>query len=240
MAATKDMLVDWQSLLKSLPALTNKVGNRIYSGQAPQGVPLPTLIWNIIAAPSDYTHDGHALEEVLIQFDMDGTTQTQCREVADALRGGLSGKRSQQSVTDFEAIFHDGNEFTTVNESVTEGTTQTHRLTIDYRILWRPSLASSSELTDLEASVINGMITLTASGGRYTWPATGPAGSYSGPYTVSVTNGMMAWNWGGNVFTHPVSGSTPSATGAFTATASGGMLTGIVGVTPYTWPAALI
>ena len=139
MPAPASMLASLHSLLTGSSPITDLVAARIYASQAPQGAQLPTLIYHVIAAPTDHTHDGHGLSEAIIQFDIDATTPTSARAVADALANLIDGKRLTQGATKFEAIFHDGNEFTSVEESLTQGTTQTHRLTVHYRFLHQPA-----------------------------------------------------------------------------------------------------
>jgi Protein of unknown function (DUF3168) len=139
MAASKQVLSDFQAILASC---SGPAGNRIYGSQAPQGTPLPAIVWHVIISLSDYTHDGHALDETVVQLDIDGMTATECREVADAIREGISGKTIIQGQTDFEAIFHDDLEQTSVEESLVPGTTQAHRLSVDYRLLHRPAAAT--------------------------------------------------------------------------------------------------
>jgi len=138
MAATKQVLTDFQALLAGLSALVALVSTRINAGQPPQGATLPTVSWNVIASPTEYTHDADELSETIVQLDIDAHTPTAARDVADAIHTGLSGKRLTQGSTLFEAIFHDGTEFTTVNESLVGGTTQDHRLTVSYRLLHKP------------------------------------------------------------------------------------------------------
>jgi len=139
MPAPATMLTSLHSLLTGSAPITALVGSRIYASQAPQGAALPTLIYHVIAAPTEHTHDGHGLSEAIIQFDIDATTPTSARAVADTLADLIDGKRLIEGATNFEAIFHDGNEFTSVAESLTQGTTQTHRLTVHYRFLHQPA-----------------------------------------------------------------------------------------------------
>lgn len=135
MPASAPMLTSLQALLTGAAGLVALVGSHIYAGQAPQGVTLPLIVWHVIASPVEYTQDGDGLSETVIQFDIDGATQTDCRAVADALVTLLSGKRITQGATLFAAIFHDGTEFTGVEESLVPSTTQSHRLIVVYRFL---------------------------------------------------------------------------------------------------------
>jgi hypothetical protein len=141
MAASKQTLSDFQSVLGGIAGLAALVGGRIYASQPPQGAPLPTLTVHVIASPTDYTHDGHGLDETVVQLDIDAATQTACRDVADAVLDGIGGKTITAGGTDFEAIFHDGVEITSVSDSLVPGTTQAHRLSVDYRLLHRPAFA---------------------------------------------------------------------------------------------------
>jgi hypothetical protein len=133
----KQMLTDLVALLKATAAITALVGQRIYPGQAPQGAALPTILYHEIARPTEYTQDGFTHGVAVIQFDIDGRTATECRNIAEQLFNRLSGLSVVQGSTQFEGVFHDGAEFTSVSESLTQGTTQAHRLSVDYRIQFR-------------------------------------------------------------------------------------------------------
>ncbi len=139
MAATRQVLTDFQAVLAGLSALVALVGARIVAGVPPQGAALPTVSLNVIAGAVEYTHDGGDQDETLVQIDIDAHTPTECRNVADAIRAGISGKSIDQGSTIFEAIFHDGTEFTATNDSLVGGTTQDHRLTVVYQLLHRPA-----------------------------------------------------------------------------------------------------
>lgn len=137
MASRKQALQDFQTLILSIQPVAALVKGRVYSGQPPQGAPLPTLTLTVISAPTVYSQDGHESDETLIQIDIDGHSPTQCRDIGDAICNGISGVRTTVGETRFEGIFHDDVEVASVSESNVPGTTQAHRLMIDYRVCHR-------------------------------------------------------------------------------------------------------
>jgi hypothetical protein len=138
------MLTDLVAYLRAFPALGALLGSgssmRLYAGQAPQGAAQPTMIYNFIAGVNTYTQEPDAmpLREAVIQFDIDSQSFTTCRQVGDALFSALSARRLTQGSTEFEGIFHDDREDSTVEQSIVGSTTtENHRLSIDYRIQFR-------------------------------------------------------------------------------------------------------
>jgi hypothetical protein len=137
------MLTDLVAYLRAAPALAALLGSgsamRLFAGIAPQGAAQPTLVYNIIAVVHDYTIEADAIpvREAVLQFDIDSQSVMTSRQVGDALFSTLSAKRLTQGATEFEGIFHDGREDTTVEQSLVEGTIESHRLSVDYRIQFR-------------------------------------------------------------------------------------------------------
>jgi len=94
------------SLLTWLKNNLPLAGNRVYAVLAPQDVSTPYIVYTLISAPRDYTHDGPSgIVEARYQFNLCAETYAGAKAMADQLRGTLSGFSGLfESVTVFSAM----------------------------------------------------------------------------------------------------------------------------------------
>jgi len=82
------------------------VSNRVYAVLAPQDVSSPYIVYTLISAPRDYTHDGPSgIVEARYQLNICTDTYAEAKAIADQLRSALSGFSGLlESVTVFSAM----------------------------------------------------------------------------------------------------------------------------------------
>lgn len=130
-----------QALLGCAP-VTGLVGARIYSGRAAQGSALPRLIWHEIASTPEHCHDSASsgdagIENTIMQFDIEARTLSGCRALADEISACLSGATVSGTAL-LQACFRESGGYAQPLDQLTgDGMTEAHRLSVDYRILWR-------------------------------------------------------------------------------------------------------
>jgi hypothetical protein len=62
-------------------AISAKVSDRIYSLKAPQGTSPPYLVYQIITAPRDYTHDGYSSTRTRLQITIYSTEAKESKTI---------------------------------------------------------------------------------------------------------------------------------------------------------------
>lgn len=130
------------SALAGHAALTALVSTRIFCGLAAQGSALPRIIWHDITSTTEHTHDSATTsdpgcEESVVQFDIEARTPSGCRAVADDLAELLNGASLTHADALIQGAFKDSNGFSQAIEHDSDGTGEGHRLSVDYRFLWR-------------------------------------------------------------------------------------------------------
>lgn len=139
------LITTLRAALVAHAAIASQVAERIYGGRAPQGSDLPRIIFHEIASNSEHQHDSATnsdpgTEETIIQFDCEGRTLSAARAVADAIAEALNGAIIPGPPAHLQGCFKEGNGFVQPLDIQTgDGITEAHRLSVDYRILWRDS-----------------------------------------------------------------------------------------------------
>lgn len=115
----------WLVAQSSLSAL---IGTRLYPGFAPDAVTKPYVVWHLVTAESEHSHQGPAFRQQRIQFSVFAETFTVAGQVRDALLVLLDGKRLDivglAEVTSFlESVVH-----------IYEATSRLHALHCDFTI----------------------------------------------------------------------------------------------------------
>lgn len=133
--------------LKAHAALTALIGSgsacRLYSDRAAQGSALPRVIWHEITSTPEHTHDSATsddagIEDSIIQFDIEDRKLSGCRAVADAISEALNGAKLGGAAADIQAAFRESGGFAQpLDHQTGDGVTEAHRLSVDYRLLWR-------------------------------------------------------------------------------------------------------
>ncbi len=133
--------------MKAHGALTALIGAgtacRLYSGRAAQGSTLPRVIWHEITSTPEHTHDSATtsdpgIEDSIVQFDIEARALSGCRAVADAISEALNGAKPAVGVADIQAAFRESGGFAQAMDYQTgDGVTEAHRLSVDYRLMWR-------------------------------------------------------------------------------------------------------
>lgn len=133
--------------MKAHGALTALIGAgaacRLYSGRAAQGSALPRVVWHEITSTPEHTHDSATtadpgMEDTIVQFDIEARHLSGCRAVADAISEALNGAKPGGAAADLQAAFRESGGFAQPLDYQTgDGITEAHRLSVDYRIIWR-------------------------------------------------------------------------------------------------------
>ena len=133
--------------LKAHAALTALIGAgtlaRLYSGRAEQGSALPRVIWHEITSTPEHTHDSATtadpgMEDTIVQFDIEARALSGCRAVADAISEALNGASPGGAAADIQAAFRESSGFAQpLDHQTGDGVTEAHRLSVDYRLIWR-------------------------------------------------------------------------------------------------------
>ena len=129
--------------LSAAGALTAIVGTRIYAGRAAQKSALPRIIWHEISSQPQHCHDSATssdpgTEDTIIQFDCEARTLTGCRAIADAIGEAINGATISGAAALLQGCFRESGGFAQAMDHQTgDGVTEAHRLSVDYRILWR-------------------------------------------------------------------------------------------------------
>lgn len=137
------LAVSLMAALGAHGALTALVGTRIYGGRAAQGSPLPRVVWHEISSVPEHAHDSATttdpgIEDTIIQFDVEARTLSGCRAVADAIGEALNGASPGGAAANIQAAFREGGGFAQpLDHDSGDGEHEAHRLSVDYRILWR-------------------------------------------------------------------------------------------------------
>ena len=132
-----------QAALADAVALSALIGARLYSGRAAQGSDLPRLIWHEISSLPDHCHDSATssdagIESTIVQFDCEARTLSGCRAVADAISAALDGAVIAGDDAILQACFREsGGRAQALDHLTGDGVTEAHRLSVDFRILWR-------------------------------------------------------------------------------------------------------
>ena len=142
-----NLAVSLMVTLKAHAALTALIGSgndcRLYSGRAAQDSALPRVIWHEITSTPDHTHDSATsddagIEDTIVQFDIEARRLSECRSVADAISGALNGASPGGASADIQAAFRESGGFAQpLDHQTGDGITEAHRLSVDYRLLWR-------------------------------------------------------------------------------------------------------
>ena len=142
-----NLAVSLMVALKAHAALTALIGSgndcRLYSGRAAQDSTLPRVIWHEITSTPDHTHDSATsddagIEDTIVQFDIEARSLSGCRAVADAISSALNGASPGGASADIQAAFRESGGFAQpLDHQTGDGITEAHRLSVDYRLLWR-------------------------------------------------------------------------------------------------------
>jgi len=84
------------------------VGTRIYPLVVPQDVALPAIAYQRISGPRDHAHDGPSgLGRARMQFTFVGTSYSQAKSVAEAVRASLDGFKGTMGTVTVGAVLLD-------------------------------------------------------------------------------------------------------------------------------------
>lgn len=102
MATVEEAIV---TRLKAVAAVTALVGTRIYINQLPQMPTLPAVVYNRISGNRVNSLQGSGgLASPVFQFDVFGTSATQCRQIVRELQTALAGYRGTVAGVNIQAI----------------------------------------------------------------------------------------------------------------------------------------
>lgn len=138
-----NLMTSLVAALKAHAPLFSLTGSRIFGGRAAQGSPLPRIVFHEISTNGDHQHDSGTtadagVDDTIIQFDCEARTLSGCREVADAIGGALNGATGTDGPAELQACFRESGGYAQpLDEDTGDGVTESHRLSVDYRILWR-------------------------------------------------------------------------------------------------------
>ena len=97
---------DLVTLLKNNPALSAKVGTRIYPLVMPTQPTFPCIVYQVVASTRTYSHSGFShLFQPRIQFSCWATTYAEAKDVASKLKAALEGFRGISGGTTLQGAF---------------------------------------------------------------------------------------------------------------------------------------
>lgn len=86
--------------------LTAIISDRLYPDVLPQSPTLPALVYQVLPATLDYSHDGDShLDRVRVQFSCWATSPTSAANLRETLRLALSGFSGQMGTAKVPAVF---------------------------------------------------------------------------------------------------------------------------------------
>jgi hypothetical protein len=116
--------------------IADRVGNRVFWDELPQGMSYPAIIMFLISQPGSYHHQGaSALTRSRVQFDCRAATADDARQLAEALDDRLGGYKGTYDGVRFEGAFKEGHR--TSSDMV--GETRWFQASTDYLIWWQPA-----------------------------------------------------------------------------------------------------
>ena len=78
------------------------------------------------------------MEDTIVQFDIEARRLSECRSVADAISEALNGASPGGAAADIQAAFRESSGFAQpLDHQTGDGITEAHRLSVDYRLIWR-------------------------------------------------------------------------------------------------------
>jgi hypothetical protein len=116
--------------------IADRVGNRVFWDELPQGMSYPAIIMFLISQTRSYHYQGvSALTRARVQFDCRAATADDARQLAEALDARLGGYRGTFDGVSFEGAFKEGHR---TSSGMVEAT-RWFQASTDYLIWWQPA-----------------------------------------------------------------------------------------------------
>lgn len=117
-------------------------GGRVYCGRAPQGSPLPRIVWHEIVTTRDHAHDSGTtadagVEDTVVQFDCEARTPTECRALADVLASLADGGTYSGPAIIQGGFRETGGAVEALDYATGDGMAEAYSISTDYRFFWR-------------------------------------------------------------------------------------------------------